>query len=78
MGSREVSVQAPPDPAFDLQADNRRVGAIVDEYAAARQQWIEKSGRELPTHLELKKLIWERARKHGYPHPRDLLGLSRD
>jgi hypothetical protein len=48
---------------FNLQEDNRRSDGILAEYWSARQQWVEKSGRELPSQQELVKLEWERARK---------------
>jgi hypothetical protein len=55
----------PPDPPFDLQADNRRMHAIVNEYCAERQKWLDMSGRQLPSKEELIKLAWKRARKGG-------------
>jgi hypothetical protein len=52
-----------PDPVFNLQEDNRRTGALVEEYRAARDLWIKKSGRELPSRQELVKLRLQRARR---------------
>lgn len=59
---RSEALEVQPDPAFDLQADNRRIDALVDEDSAARAAWIKKSGRELPSRQELVKLAMKRGR----------------
>jgi hypothetical protein len=61
--AREASVNLPPDPILDPQEGNRRVqenarriDAMWEEYCAACQLWVEKSGRRLPTRQEIVKL----------------------
>lgn len=61
---RSEAREVRPDPVF-LQEDNRRTGALVEEYLAARDLWLKKSGRGLPTRQELVKLQSQRARR-GY------------
>jgi hypothetical protein len=52
----------PPDPILDpqegnrrFQEENRRSEAVMEEYWAARELWVEKSGRRLPTRQEILK-----------------------
>jgi hypothetical protein len=49
---------------LNLQEDNRRADSIMAKYFGARQHWVEKAGRQLPSREELVKLQWKRARKH--------------
>ncbi len=53
------------DPMFNLQEDNRRTDAILAEYSADRQRWLDGSGRELPGREELVKLQTKGARQHA-------------
>jgi hypothetical protein len=62
---RSEALEVRPDPAFDLQEDNRRGDALVDEYLTAREAWIRKSGRELPSRQELVKLAMKGARQNA-------------
>lgn len=37
--------ELPQDPVGDVQEENRRSGAIMEEYWADRERWAEKTGR---------------------------------
>lgn len=56
--------ELPPVDYPDLQEDRRRGEVLLAQYSEARQRWVEKTGRQLPSQKELIKLEWERARKH--------------
>jgi hypothetical protein len=49
---------------FPYMEDSRRSEAIRAKYAEERRQWIQKSGRQLPSLEELRNLEWERKAEH--------------
>jgi hypothetical protein len=57
----EAATEVQRDPILNLHEDNRRSMAIMEEYLAAREEWLDGSGRELPSRAELVKLQWKRA-----------------
>jgi hypothetical protein len=62
--AREACNKLPPADHSNLQEDRRRGEALMAQYAEAGQQWVEKTGRQLPSREEIVKLQWKRARKH--------------
>jgi len=62
--AREAYGKLPPADHYNIQEDRRQGEALLVQYSEARQQWVEKTGRQLPSREELVKLRWERARKH--------------
>jgi hypothetical protein len=49
---------------FPYREDSRRSEAIRAKYREDRRQWLQKSGRQLPSLEELRKLEWERKGEH--------------
>jgi hypothetical protein len=45
-----------------IQEESLQTDATLVKYGRARQEWIERTGRELPDPEELKRLQWERVR----------------
>jgi hypothetical protein len=59
----KASIKVPlPDQASSLD-DRLRAQVLQAKYWGARRQWIEKTGRQLPSRDELAKLPLERMRK---------------
>jgi hypothetical protein len=46
----------------NIQEENLQTDAMLAKYGKARQEWIERTGRPLPSPQELKRLQWERVR----------------
>jgi hypothetical protein len=68
--ARKASNKLPPADHSNIKEDNRRTEALLAQYSESGQQWVEKTGRQLPSREELVKLQWERARKHVDQYPR--------
>ena len=41
---------------------------MLAKYGKARQEWVERTGRQLPSPEELKRLQWERVRTGEFRH----------
>jgi hypothetical protein len=65
IGEQPAREGVQPDSVLSFEEDRRRTGSILAEYSTARQQWLDSSGRELPSRQELVKLQWKRARQHA-------------
>jgi hypothetical protein len=77
--AREACNKLPPADHSNLQEDRRRGEALLAQYTEAGQQWVEKTGRQLPSREEIVKLQWKRARKHVDQEARaSLKGPSED
>ena len=58
----EAWAKLPPAGHPNLKEDNRRLEALLEQYSEDRRQWIEKTGRQLPSREEIVKLHWKRAK----------------
>ena len=56
-----------PEPS-DFEENKRQTDAVLATYYASRQQWLDTTGRQLPSGEEIRKLALKRAkraREHG-------------
>lgn len=61
--AQEASLKDQPDAGFSFEERHRRSEAVMEGYWAARQQWVEKAGRQPPSRQEIVKLGRERVPK---------------
>lgn len=55
-----------PPTEFNFQEDKRKVDDVLAKYEDECQRWVEKTGRQLATPEEIKKLTSKRAHQHAY------------
>lgn len=65
--ARQAWENMPRETRYNLQQDNDRTNALVAAYHEAREQWILKTGRRLPSKRELFAQVW---RRYGKQVPR--------
>jgi hypothetical protein len=61
--ARHASLKIPPPDEASSLDDRLRANVLQAKYWQAREQWIEKTGRQLPSRNELAKVYLERMRK---------------
>ena len=52
-----------PKENYDITTEGIRTDALIEAYHVARNQWIDKTHRRLPSNAELRKQAWKRAGK---------------
>ena len=58
---------------YNVEENLRRLAEIKLKYFSERQEWIERTGRSLPSQEEILKFQNEQAHNHGYPYRRKSL-----
>ena len=59
--AKEASNNYPRGDYSNVQENNLRFNAMVEHYLEEREQWVEKTGRQLAQKEEIVKMHWERA-----------------